>query len=568
MKILMRFSVLLILITALSTSCKKKVPKQTTHIPKTAVFVASLNSKSLQNKLVKSQVTIGNLLKSLTSDNDSAFDKGRKEWEDLKNSGIDLEEDIYVSFDQKGGGMAMGKGSGIISVLGTLDDASKLEAYLKKKKPTASVQKEKNYTYMIDGDNMIAWANDLVIAMSYQKSYAGGMQFDSATQSYNLNKPQDVNTTNDLKAEMTAYINREEETSVTSLSEFRDLMQDRSDASMWINSASSVENLPIPLPKVKELFANSITAATLNFEDGKVVVNSKSYSSKPLGDLLSKYSGPSLDLGLVEKYPSNAINGFMVAAFDPEFFTGLVNYLEVGGMVDGFLTKFMGTNYTMKELVKVFKGDIALIASDYVPNNGQPSVLPMKVLLNVTVGDKTQLNKVMDKLVAQQLLTKNGNQYMLNPAMRKTGMYVSIDDKYILAGTDSTVIAQYRSQNATAALNKTVLNDLKGKSVGGYIDFEKIMAGVPPDSRFDSVLVSAKQTFRDMTMYSDAFTGKFTKGYFELRTKSEKENSLTSLVNFMSVAGHSIRQQQARNKELRPGMKIDSTEINTDTSVQ
>ncbi|TDH24074.1 DUF4836 family protein [Segetibacter sp. 3557_3] len=568
MKIVLRLSVLLMLITALSTSCKKKVPKQTTHIPKTAVFVASLNSKSLQNKLIKSQVTIENLFKTLTSDNDSAFDKGRKEWEELKNSGIDLDEDIYISFDQKGGGMAMGKGSGVFTMMGTLDDAAKLEAYVKRKKPTASVQKEKDYSYVLDGDNMVAWAKDLVIAMSYQKSYSGGMQFDSATQSYNLNKPQDVNSTNDLKAEMAAYINRKEETSVTSLSEFRDLMQDRSDASMWVNSASSVENMPIPLPKVKELFENSITAATLNFEEGKVVVNSKSYSSKPLGDLLSKYSGPSLDLGLVEKYPSNAINGFMVAAFNPEFFTGLVNYLEVGGMVDGFLTKFMGTNYTLKELIKVFKGDLAFIASDYGPNKGQPAMLPMKLLFNATVGDKTQLNRVMDKLVAQQLLVKNGNQYLLNPAMRKMGMYVSIDEKYILAGTDSTVIAQYRAQNGTAALNKSVVNDLKGKSVGGYVDFEKIMAGIPADTKFDSVLVSAKQTFKDLTLYSDQYTGKFTQGHFELRTKNEKENSLTSLVNFMAVAGQSIKQQQARNKEMMSGMGVDSTAVSTDTTVQ
>lgn len=575
MKSLMRLTLILVLITGLITSCKKKVPKQVRHIPATATVVATINSKSLQNKLIKSQVTIENLLKNLSSNHDSTYDKGKKEWEDLKNSGIDLDEDIYVAFEQKGGGMAMGKTTGVASVLATLNDASKLEAYLKKKDPSATVQKEKDYSYIIDGDKMVAWADDVVIGMQYQKSFAGGMEFDSTTQTYNFNKPKDVNSANDLKSEMAAYITRKEDASVASMAEFRDLMQQKSDASIWVNSAGSIAELPLPLPKLKELLQNNYTAATLDFEDGKIAMNSKSYSSKPLADLMDKYSGTTADLDLVERYPSSNIDGFMVAGVNPELFTGIVNFLEVGGLVDSYLTKFMGTNYTFKDLMKAFKGDFVFVASDLVvpssdstrqPGATMASSVPMKFLFNATVGDKTQLTRILDKMVAEQLLVKRGNEYVLNDAIAKTGISVSIDDKFILAGTDGTMISQYKANSGKAVLNKDVMSNFKGKPVAMYVDLEKIMAAFPPSKEYDSVFTSAKATFRDMTAYSDKFNGKFAEGHFDLRMKDEKENSLTSLVKFFAVAGEKMKSQQEKMKETMSAPMDEDVQADTTTN--
>jgi len=560
MKLLMRLTLLIILITGVLASCKKKVPKQTRHIPREATIVAAINTKSLQKKLIKSQVTIENLLKNLTSDHDSAFDKGKKEWEDLRNSGIDLDEDMYFAFEQKGGGMATGQASGVFSVIASVDDASKIEAYVKKKRPTAPVQKEKDFSYAVEGNNMIAWNKEVIIGMSYQKSYTGGMEYDSTTQTYKFNKPNDVNAINDLKTEMTAYMNRKEETSVTALPEFRDLMQEKSDASVWVNSAGSVADMPLPLPKLKELFENSYTAATINFEDGKIVGSSKSYTSKPLSDIMEKYSGSTVNLSLVETYPSSNIDGFMVLAFNPEIITGIVNYLEVGGMADSYLTQFMGSNYTLKEFLKIFKGDFAFIASDFNPNSGEQSMLPIKGLFNATVADKAQLTKVLDKLAAQQLVVKRGNEYVLNPAMSKTGFYVSIDDKNILAGNDSLLIAQYRAGTGKAVVNKEVMDDFKDKTSAVYVDATKIMSAIPAGSQdLDSVLLSAKQTFKDMKAYGTKFNGKFTEGHYEFRMVNEKENSLTSLIQFMAVAGETVKKRQAA---MPRDIMIDSTAPN------
>ena len=283
----------------------------------------------------------------------------------------------------------MGKGTMIFAAIGTLNSEEKLEKYLKKKKPQAEIKKEKNYSYTnLDGGTMVAWSKDLVVAMNYQNAGGSQMEYDSATGQFNI-KPQS-NSDASLKTEMDNYFTLKEDQSVAAIPEFRDMMQNSSDASMWLNTASSMQS--IPLPRVKELFGNSYMAATLNFEDGKVVVESKSYYSKEMKDLLKKYMTGEANLGLVEKYPSANINGFMVLAMNPEFVNDMVKQLELGGMADAQLTKMMGSNYTLSDMLKALKGDMAFIVSDFAGSS-------FKMIGDIAIGDKTQMNKLMDKLV-------------------------------------------------------------------------------------------------------------------------------------------------------------------------
>lgn len=563
-----RLCLLLLLSVAFITSCKKAVPKQTKYIPKNAIFVATINTKSLQSKLAKNQATIENIVKSM-SGSDTTISKGKQEWEDIKNSGVDLDENVYVAVVNKGGGMSTGGGTVVTSVIGGLKDAGKLEAYIKKKDPTSEVRKEKDYSYAtVKGDNMVAWGKDVIIMMSYQKSFSpNDMQYDSATGSFNMGTP--PNATNNMKSEMETNFNLKEDQSVASIPEFRDLMQEKSDASMWVNSSASMGDLPLPLPRLKELFSNSFTAAKINFEDGKITMNSKSYYSKELRDIIKKYSGPTADLALVENYPSDNINGFGVFSFNPATINELVKYLEVGGMIDGYLTKMMGSNYTLQDALKAIKGDFAVVVSDLktqpladslrgMPMNSMPS---FKMIVNIPVGDKVQMSRLMDKLVEMQMLVKNNNQYVLSPNMQRMGYQAVVDDKNLFIASDQAVLDQYKSKSKKANLNNDVMNDFKNKSGVGYVNIESILNGMSPTGNTpgNDVLRKAKETFKDIKVYTDNFNGKFVEGYGELRFKNEKENSLTSLLGFIETASKNVK----TNSRIMPGasddLQIDSS---------
>ena len=475
---------------------------------------------------MKNEATIENIVRSL-SGSDTAINKGKQEWEDFRNSGVSLDENFYVAVLSKGGAMGSGSATTVTSVIGTLKDAAKLEAYIKKKDPASEVRKEKEYSYsMLHGDNMVAWGKDVVMVMSYQKSFsANNMQYDSATGSFNLGTP--PNAAVDLKGEVENAFNLKEDQSVAAIPEFRDLMQEKSDASMWVNSSSSMENLPLPLPKLKELFSNSFTAAKVNFDDGQITMDSKSYYSNEFRDILKKYSGATADVGLVENYPSDDVNAFAVFSFNPQLINELVKYLEVGGMVDSYLSKMMGSNYTLQDALKAIKGDFAFVvsdiktktASDSLQGMGPGSVPNFKMIVNVPVGDKVQIDRLMDKLVQMQMLQKSGNQYTLSPNMQRMGYQVVVDDKNIFIASDENLLNQYKAKSKQANLDKNVVNDFKNKSAVVYVNFQNIFNGIngKVNVQGSNVLPKAQQTFKDLEIYTDNFNGKYVEGHGALR---------------------------------------------------
>jgi hypothetical protein len=538
MKPFVHLCLLLFALSAFVTSCKKRVPAQAKFIPKDAVAIVSINTKSLGSKLAENQETLKNILTSFT--NDTSAQNAKQEWEELKGSGVDFEDRFFVAVVQKEGGAS------VTSVIGSLKDEGKLQDYLKKKDDKIEMTKEKDYSYStMQGDKMIAWGKDVVMMVLYQKSFEGQMEYDTTSHTFSFKNP--VSPVNDMKAEVDGYFAIKEEQSVAAIPEFRDLMADKSDATIWINSTASIARLPLQLPKLKELFASNFTAATVNFDDGKINFKSKSYYNQQLSEIIKKYSGSTVDLGLVENYPSDNIDGFAVISFNPQIVQELVRYLEVGGMVDGYLTKLMGANYTLSNALKAIKGDAAFIVSDLsVKSNGesmQPTPLTYapnaKAIINIPIGDKVEMNRLLEKLVEAQMLVKINNEYKLPEPLHQLGWQLSVDEKSVLFSSSPELVAQYRANTKRANVSKEVMSNFRGKSSVFYINLENVLNGFAGSQ--NEVLAKAKETFKDLVAYNENFNGKYVEGHAELRFKNEKENSLNSFLSFIEITAKNIK---------------------------
>ncbi|MFX8860289.1 hypothetical protein ABTM70_19175, partial [Acinetobacter baumannii] len=90
---------------------------------------------------------------------------------------------------------------------------------------------------------------------------------------------------------------------------------------------------------LEELTKDNYAASTLSFDAGKININSTTYTNPALTALLKKYAGPTVNLSLLEKYPSQNIQGIFLASFNPEIFGGLLQQLEVEGLVNSFLER-------------------------------------------------------------------------------------------------------------------------------------------------------------------------------------------------------------------------------------
>jgi hypothetical protein len=268
--------------------------------------------------------------------------------------------------------------------------------------------------------------------------------------------------------------------------------------------------------------------------------------------LLDDYEAPDANLGLIENYPSENINGFAAYSFNPDFFNGLVKYLEVGGIVDGYLTKMMGSNYTLQELLKAIKGDFAMVVSDFsmpaidttAGMNMRPSSIPnAQVIVNIPVGDKVQMNRLMDKLVEMQMMAKVNNEYKLAASMQQRGWQATVDADNLIFASSEALLTAYKLKSKKATLNAEVMNDFKGKPGVAYVNIESILNGIPPNTngRPGELLPKAKATFRDIKAYTNNFNGKYLEANVEVRFKNEKENSLTSLLSFFETVSKEVK---------------------------
>jgi hypothetical protein len=322
--------------------------------------------------------------------------------------------------------------------------------------------------------------------------------------------------------------------------------------------------MPLQLPKLEELVKDNYIASTLSFEDGKIMATATTYTNPFVSSILKRYAGPTVNLSLIENYPSENINMIMMASFNPEIFGGILKQLEVEGLVNNFMEK---TGFSSQDLYKTLKGDIAVVVSDLqmpskdlkVKNDSTLSIekKPLgKMVFNAPVGDPVAFAKIMNKGVELGYFTKSGTVYSAGNLMRFMGMYLHADEKNLIIASDSITYAQYISNKTKAVISNDALNMFKGKSAVAYFDIANTIKGFLSNQSGDykNSLVTAKETFKDLIVSSENFDGNSLQGKFEIRLNNEKQNSLVTLTSLFTDIAVDMRMAAKKEAEAEEKM--------------
>jgi hypothetical protein len=557
-------STLLVLLFALAlTSCKNNVPKEAKYIPKNASVVLVLDPQQMQDKLQKGGISVDTLIARIFK-NDAPDSKDRALFNQMKDSaGINWGSKFFVFVQQTTNGDK--SQSTTFSLLGGLKDAAKFEAHLVKhaKESKGTVKKEKDYSYFLTNDNtIVAWNSEQVTVTMY--NHTQKPVFDTTTMTYQQ-PVAPANSAAELTRQASLYFTQKVSESLADVKIFTDMFKDKADGYVFTNSNSSLSALSMlsfQPPKLEELVKDNFSTSTLTFDEGKIVMKSTTYPNKLLGSVLKQYAGPTVDLSMIENYPSQNINGIMMFAFNPEIIGGLMKQLEVEGLANTFLEK---AGLTSQDLYKSLKGQIAVVVSDL----GIPSTAPdpmmkhdeksmlqkrsfYKMIVNAPVGDKAAFFKLMDKAAAQGFVVKQNNTYKGGALASLIGLYIVADEKNLVIASDSLTYVQYMAKTNKAVINKDALDRFKGKASVFYFDIANTINGFVKDSsmgQHDHSLNSVKQTFKDATGYMENFDGTSIKALFEVRMQNEKQNSLVTLTSLITDIAVDMRVQARKEKE-------------------
>jgi hypothetical protein len=545
MKPLYRFSILPLLAVLLFTSCQQKVPVQVQYIPKQANIVASLNTAELKSKLLKANFTPATIFNFMQQQGtaDSNVATAKQTWNDIKQSGIDIEGGLFAYSYEKGSVSEPDNGMVNGMVLG-MKDAQQFNQTIQTKMKNKPVQKGADFDYVrMDTNQLLAWNDKVVMLVSYSSLDTSKPYFDSATQKI-IFQAADTLQTDSLKIveEVSNYFHLKTSQSMADYKQYQNLINQKTDGTLWYNLANKIAPFVMLSAKADALFSDVFLTATFNFEEGAVAFETNILTNDRLADVLAKYSGKGIDSATLLAYPSNDINLLNAFAFNPELINGLLKEMDLENSADAFL-KQADSTLSIKDFSNALGGNINVFLSDFTlpeinvnnikrnKDSLQKLMPSAKFLFYASVQDSAAMNRLLSKWTKKDSIntnTKSAVQDIL-------GFKWQYDATKMLLSNDSAVAAQFLAGTGKANIPTDVLQQAQGKAGFFYLDIAKVF-GKPQlsDTAQNSGLAKARMVFRDVRGTMNNIKGNTIKGRFELRLKQDKTNSLVTLIQMLT----------------------------------
>jgi len=515
---------LLAVALVLIVSCGRS-DKSALAVPKDAGIVLHINANSLSSKLSWKEIQATNWFKEAYKDADDTLAK--KLLDDPGSSGIDSQGDLVFFAKRQGKG-------GYGAFAGTLKDPAAFEAFNKKMKPSATSSKDGDLNILSIENGIATWKDGRFIYLFDSPEMGAAASFGNGGQSSSFPK-------DSLVAFAKGLYDLKGDNSLGNDDRFASLIKETGDVHMWISAENLTGGLAsgmMSMMKFNTLMEGNITTMTMNFDNGKIDVKSKSYYNKELAKLYDKYRMKKIDGDMLSRVASDNVCGVFAMNYPPDGLKEFIKLLGVDGMANGFLGE---VGYSMDEFVKANKGDLILAVSDFeikteevttppMEQGGQPYTYKktepsVKVLFGVSINDKPAFDKMIGIVKA-----KMGEM----PEGRDPKISYALNDKWFAAGNDE---AQVNKFIAGGANNKqTYVSKLSGQPMGFYVDLQKVLKGAAPavtDSTGKIAMAESLKVWEDILMTGGEFSNNSTTGHFEINFVDKNTNSLKQLNQYI-----------------------------------
>jgi hypothetical protein len=498
--------------------------KHAIAVPKEAAFVFHINAPSLSSKLTWDEIKATNWFKELHSEADDSL--ARKLMDNPENSGIDTKADLAFFAKRRGqGGYAVFQGS--------LKNAAAFEAFNKKMDKKLVTGKEGDLNVLRGKEVTVTWNDSRFMYLFDAPFMMTQTRFDGLESS---SGPSGKFTSDSLVKFAKELYSLSSDNSLYSDKRFDAMMKEQGDMHLWMNSeqfySGAMSGALSMLGNLNKLFEGNVSAGTINFENGKISMKSKSYYNKEIGKIYEKYRMKNVDAALLNRIPSQNIVGVFSMNYPPEGLPELLKLVGVDGAVNGFLADF---NYSVAEFVKANKGDILLAVTDFdlkkqtmtIPGmEGQPggsytTTKPdMQVLFAASINDKP----AFEKMVAT-IKEKVGDNPQL-PGLPPISY--SLNDNWFAAGTSEAQVNQFLAGGNN---NWSAAGKLGGHPMVFYIDLQKVLKPMSDTTQnMSSLMVNESLKMWEDVLFTggELSDGSFTHS-FEVNLVDKSTNSLKQL---------------------------------------
>jgi hypothetical protein len=408
---------------------------------------------------------------------------------------------------------------------GHLKNSSAFEKLLQEKNSGKKIEDGGDFNFMdVDNSNLISWTGSKFL-------YISGQQLMNANGSVGLDS---------LKAYASALYDLKKEASIESNEKYSALLKETGDIHFWASSADALSEVqvgPIPVIAASAMMQGSITTGTINFENGKIVTQSKQYLNPTLSKLIERYNPKPLTADLLSHVSPGA--SFVIAMnYHPQL---IKDFLRVSGTESTADETLEDYDLTFDELLMSTKGEILITASELGPQQGseeelEDDIFPFggKLLFAASINNDSSFKK------AEAII----KQPFPDAATR-------IQNNWFLVGNSTATINQFFSSNN----NTAVIQKLSGHPLGIYIDIKKGLEQWNIHG-FDSSLLKqieiSKKFWRDVVSTGGDFTNGALRFETTVNLADQSTNSLKQLAKYsMEMSALVPRDEYVLNRLFR-----------------
>jgi hypothetical protein len=521
-------------VTFFFSSCKDS-NTQGRYIPATASIAVHINGKTLSEKLPWSEIKANPIFETVYADS-SVSASIRKILDNPDNTGIDTKGDLLFF-------MQRDKTGGYVALQGTVKDEAAFKTVCNELVKNGAASEKDGVNYISNAPSCIGWSKGKFVfvadapQLTKMDALSRRMKADSI----------DISTNRDMAAACKSVFDLEESKSLAKEEKFGDLMKENGDLHFWINGEEMNKNASsgaLAMLNLEKLYKGNYTAGTINFDNGKINVDTKSYAGEEITNLYKKYGGGKVSEEMLKKMPGKDVMGIIALNFKPD---GLKEFLKITGF-DGFIN--MGAKklgFTLDDFVKANKGDIMIGVSDFTM--GVDSVSDMveipkpnfNVVFAASIGDKDAFNKLITagKMLSEEFMQREKSPFAYN----SNGNYFAISNS---------------QENADKYINGSgssfdFISKISGEPVGGYFNIQSIMKAFGKEASKDSlgkmVYDASLKLWDNVLMKGGNFKNGASQFTIEINLVDKNTNSLKQLNQYAAVISQVMKEKEKKQKE-------------------
>ncbi|MEO6547256.1 MAG: DUF4836 family protein [Ferruginibacter sp.] len=438
-------------------------------IPKEAAVVIRLDGKALSAKLSWEDIKQNPLFTEMGKD--STMPAALKNvLDNPENAGIDIKTDylFFVVKDSTGG---------YIAFEGKVKDEAKFKAFNQQITENGASSETDGVQFISKSPVCVGWNKDNFVYVFDAPQVA---QMDELSKRMMRDTIQVRRTSaRDIGATAKAVFALKEGNSLAKEDRFTQLLKESGDMQFWINteelSKGSASSSALAMVNMDKFYKGYITTAAMNFDNGKILVNAKTYASEEMLKLFKKYSGGKINEDMIKRMPGKDVVAMMALNFKPEAIRELIQMTGLDGLINIGIQKI---GFTIDDFIKANKGDVFFALSDLVmktdtmvykfkDQQSNTSILQkpnFNFIFSASIADKDAFNKLINagKSIGGGFPKDSSNSLV---SYNSNGTYFAL-------GNNQQIVDQYL---ANANSNFDFINKITGEPFGGYVNIQSLL---------------------------------------------------------------------------------------------